>query len=52
MKRIILAALVGVVVGGPAMAVEDDAANEHYCHRLIKTAFVKDLAPGCQPNAN
>ena len=45
----LLAALVGVMVGGPAMAAEDDAANEHYCHRFIKTAFVKDLAPGCQP---
>ena len=46
MRRFILifAICTGVLWGGPAIAVD-----EHYCHRLIKTAFVKDLAPGCKP---
>ena len=46
MRRFILiiAICTGVLVSGPAMATDD-----HYCQRYIKTAFVEDLVPGCQP---
>ena len=48
MKRIILAALDGVLVSGPTLA-EEDAPNERYCLREVKTYFIEDHAPGCEP---
>ena len=50
MTRLIIPTLVTFVLSGTALTLESaHAANGHYCHRVIETAFVKDFVPGCQP---